>query len=124
MDMKRLLIILFTACTLLSACGKGNDSAGMKGSSGGGSIDIMSPAEGAQVSANQPLDVQYKLNKSPNGNHLHISVDNGKPDVVRQLEGTYKTGPLSPGEHTITFMEATSDHAPTGVQAVLHVKAE
>jgi len=125
--MNRMLIAIFTACALLTACGYDNDSASMKGNSGmkgGGSIDIMSPADGATVKANQPVELKYKVNKSPDGNHVHISVDGGKPDVVRQLEGTHEVGPLSPGDHTITIMEVTSNHSPTGVQAMIHVKAE
>ena len=68
--------------------------------------------------------MKYKVTKSPDGNHVHIFVDNGKPEVVRQMEGTYQVGPLSPGDHTITIMEVTSNHSPTGVKAMTHVKAE
>ena len=68
--------------------------------------------------------MKYKVTKSPNGDHVHISVDNGNPDVVRKLEGTYQVGPLSPGDHTITIKEATSNHSPTGVEASIHVKAQ
>ena len=123
--MYKILIVLFTTM-LLTACGQGNNGSSSMGGggNGGGSIDIMSPADGATVKANEPLEMKYKVNKSPNGNHVHISVDGGKPDVVRQMEGTYKFGPLSPGEHTVTITEATSGHAPTGVEAMIHVKAE
>jgi len=122
--MNRILIVLFTTM-LLAACGQGNNgSPSMGGGGGGGSIDIMSPADGATVKANEPLEMKYKVNKSPNGNHIHISVDNGKPDLVHQMEGIYKFGPLSPGEHTVTIIEVTSSHSPTGVKAMIHLKAE
>ena len=125
--MNKMLIVIFTACLMLTACGKGNNSASMSGDAGmkgGGSIDIMSPADGATVKANEPVELKYKVVKSPEGNHVHISVDGGKPDVVKQMEGTHEVGPLSPGDHTITIMEVTSNHSPTGNKAMIHVKAE
>ena len=123
--MYKILIVLFTTM-LLTACGQGNNGSSSMGGggNGGGSIDIMSPADGATVKANEPVELKYKVNKSPEGNHVHISVDGGKPDVVRQMEGTHEVGPLSPGDHTITIMEVTSGHSPTGNEATIHVKAE
>ena len=125
--MNRMLIVIFTACVMLTACGQGNNSSGMNGNTGmkgGGSIDIMTPMDGSKIKANEPLELKYKVTKSPNGDHVHISVDGGKPDVVKQLEGTHEVGPLSPGDHTITIMEVTSSHSPTGVKAMVHVTAE
>lgn len=122
--MNRMLIVLITTCALLTACDYGNNGRSSMESGGGGSIAIMSPKDGAMVKANEPVELKYKVDKSPNGNHVHISVDGGKPDVVRQLEGTHEVGPLSPGDHTITIMEVTSNHSPTGLQAMIHVKAE
>jgi hypothetical protein len=125
--MKQPVIIFVTVCLgmMLSACdyNKGTQDTATT-SNGGGSIEIISPAEGSTVAANQPLELKYKVNPSPQGNHVHISVDQGRPAVVRQMEGTFETDPLSPGEHTINIMEATSGHSPTGVEATLHVRAE
>jgi len=125
--MKQPLIIFVMVCfgMMLSACdyNNGKQNAASSGN-GGGSIEIMSPTEGSTVAANQPLELKYKVNASPQGNHVHISVDQGRPAVVRQMEGTFEIDPLSPGEHTIKIIEATSGHAPTGVEATLHVRAE
>ena len=125
--MKQPLIIFATLCfgMMLSACdyNNGKQSAGAT-SNGDGSIEIMSPAEGSTVAANQPLELKYKVTPSPQGNHVHISVDQGRPAVVRQMEGTFEIDPLSPGEHSIKIMEATSGHSPTGVETTLHVRAE
>lgn len=123
----REFIAVMMVCGALAACGYGNDGqAGSEmqtASGGGGSIDIMSPQDGAKVTANQPVALQYKVNTSSNGDHVHISVDGGRPEVVKQLEGTFKTKPLAAGQHTITIKEVTGGHSPTGVQASISVQA-
>lgn len=124
--MKKLItVIMMTG--VLAACGYGNDGeggSGMQAAAGGnGSIEIMSPKNGAQVSADQPVEVKYKVTTSANGDHVHISVDGGRPEVVKQLEGTYKTKPLPTGKHSIVIKEVTGGHSPTGVEASVTVQA-
>jgi hypothetical protein len=101
-----------------------NDKGGASGAATAGSVAILQPAEGATVSSKQPVELQYRVEKSPRGDHVHISVDNDKPDIVRALSGTYQILPLSPGDHAITVAEITRSHAATGNQATLYLHVE
>ena len=87
-------------------------------------LNIMSPKEGEEVAANTPLTIQYEATPGANGDHVHIIVDGGSPEVVKQLSGSYTLPALAPGEHTITIMLVTSEHKPTGVEASIHVTAK
>jgi hypothetical protein len=101
-----------------------NDKGGASGAATSGSVAILHPAEDATVSSKQPVELQYRVEESTKGDHVHISVDNGKPDIVRALSGTYQIAALSPGDHAITVAEVTRNHVATGNQATLHLHVE
>jgi hypothetical protein len=80
-----------------------------------GSITITSPANGAMLKSGSG----NKLDLGPNGNHVHIYVDDQSPIVFRDASHcpcSIDLPNLSPGKHTIVIKEATSSHALTGVQ--------
>jgi hypothetical protein len=83
-----------------------------------GSITITSPANGAMLqSAGNKLE--FNVHLSPNGNHVHIYVDDQDPIVFRDVSHcpcSIDLPKLSSGKHTIVVKEATSSHAMTGVQ--------
>ncbi len=84
-----------------------------------GSITITSPANGATLqSAGNKLE--FNVHLGPNGNHVHIYIDDQKPIVDRDVSRcpcSIDLPKLSPGQHTIVVKEATSSHALTGVQS-------
>lgn len=84
-------------------------------------IDIQQPQEGTTLSAEEPIELKYEVNTSPDGDHIHISVDGQKPDIVKDLSGVHEIGPLPPGEHTIQIVEVTKDHRPTGNEESIDV---
>ena len=112
---------------MLLACSDGDESGGdgaaPAGSGGTASIKIISPMDNSKVSAGT-VAVQYEVRPSPSGDHIHMYVDDRKPDVLRRLKGTYDVEDLSPGEHTITIKEANAGHTPTGHEASVHIVAE
>ena len=86
-----------------------------------GSITITSPANGAtlQGAGNK---LEFNVHLGPNGNHVHIYVDDENPIVFRDVSHcpcSIDLPKLSSGKHTIVVKEATSGHAMTGVQAVV-----
>jgi hypothetical protein len=83
-----------------------------------GSMTIISPKEGAvlQGSGNK---LEYTVDLSPNGHHLHIYVDNQDPIIGRKVSGcpcSVDLPVLAPGKHVIAVKEATAGHSLTGLQ--------
>jgi len=84
-----------------------------------GSITITSPANGAMLqSAGNKLE--FNVHLGPNGNHVHVYIDDQDPIVFRDVSHcpcSIALPKLSSGKHTIVVKEATSSHAMTGVQS-------
>jgi hypothetical protein len=84
-----------------------------------GSITITSPANGAMLKSGSGNKLDFNVHLGPNGNHVHIYVDDQSPIVFRDASHcpcSIDLPNLSPGKHTIVIKEATSSHALTGVQ--------
>ncbi len=85
-----------------------------------GSITIISPKDGSELMSGSGDKLEYNVQLSPNGNHLHVYVDGGKPMIVRNVSGcpcSVDLPDLSSGKHEIVIKEATSSHAMTGLDA-------
>jgi hypothetical protein len=84
-----------------------------------GSITISAPAKDAVLGA-MGNKVEFNVHLGPNGNHVHIYVDDQDPIVFRDVSHcpcSVALPKLSSGKHTIVIKEATSGHAMTGVQS-------
>ena len=84
-----------------------------------GSITITSPVNDAVLQSATGNKLEFNVHLSPNGNHVHVYVDDQDPIVIRDVSHCPCSVPLpklSSGKHTIVVKEATSGHAPTGVQ--------
>ena len=85
-----------------------------------GSITITSPANGAMLASGSGNKLDFNVHLGPNGNHVHIYIDDQNPIVYRDVGHcpcSIDMPDLSPGKHTIVIKEATVSHAMTGVQA-------
>jgi hypothetical protein len=89
-----------------------------------GSITILAPADGAVVSTSQPVTIKWKAVWGPDGNHLHVYLDDRRMDVVREPEGSDDIRILLPGKHQICLAIETRWHFPTGVQKCVEVTAK
>jgi hypothetical protein len=88
-----------------------------------GSITITSPVKDAvlQGAGNK---LEFNVHLSPNGNHVHVYIDDQAPIVFRDVShnpSSIDLPKLSSGKHTIVVKEATSSHAMTGVQGSVSV---
>jgi hypothetical protein len=84
-----------------------------------GSITITSPANDAVLQSAAGNKLEFNVHLSPNGNHVHVYVDDQDPIVFRDVSHcpcSIDLPKLSSGKHTIVVKEATSGHAMTGVQ--------
>ena len=115
MKSSKIFLLCFAAVAISFANAASADSLG--------SITITSPKEGAvlQGSGNK---LEYNLHPSPNGNHLHIYVDDQDPIIGRKVSGcpcSIDLPALAPGKHVIVVKEATAGHSLTGVQGKVTV---
>jgi hypothetical protein len=84
-----------------------------------GSITISSPANDAVLQSASVNKLEFNVKLGPNGNHVHIYIDDQAPIVYRDVSHcpcSIDLPKLSSGKHTIVVKEATSGHAMTGVQ--------
>lgn len=84
-----------------------------------GKITILSPHNGASLDSGSGIALQYNIKLSPDGNHVHVYIDDHSPIIDRNVENcpcTITLPDLSPGKHTIVMKEATVSHVLTGVE--------
>ena len=90
-----------------------------------GKITILSPHDGEEVSAGKPLIVSFEAVWGPNGNHLHLYLDNHRLDVIRVPKGSEDIGQyVMAGKHVICLEIETSWHISTGVKQCVTVTAK
>ena len=84
-------------------------------------IQILAPANGAEIGAGVPVVLSYDVTLAPNGNHIHFYVDNHMAGLSHELKGTFSLGTLAPGTHDICIKEATVAHVLIGVNRCILV---
>ena len=92
-----------------------------------GSLTILSPKDGSMVQAGMATKLTYNVKLSPEGNHLHVYVDDQKPIIDRDVTGCpciVELPALMAGKHTIVVKEARADHSLTDLQASTIVTAK
>ena len=92
-----------------------------------GSITITSPANGAVLQSDSGNKLDFNVHLSPNGNHVHIYVDDQNPIVFRDVGHcpcSIDLPVLASGKHTIVVKEATVSHAMTGVEGAVTVSVK
>jgi len=89
-----------------------------------GKITIISPANGAMVSATAKVPVNYEAMLGSKGDHLHLYLDDKRIDVLRQLKGSAELDAMAPGKHKICLTENTKWHMATGLETCVEVTAQ
>ncbi|HKJ84382.1 MAG TPA: hypothetical protein VJ961_10255 [Mariprofundaceae bacterium] len=130
--MKRLnlfaLAVLAAVALATAGCGdhdqgNGDEDHAMAPAASTGSVTIISPKEGAVLPSGSEDKLTYNVTLGPNGNHLHVYVDNDPPIIDRNVSDcpcSLDLPKLTEGPHTIAVKEATASHALTGVQKTVH----
>lgn len=85
------------------------------------SVKITSPADGSQLNAAAKNMIDYEVVPGPNGDHVHLYVDNKEAAILRQLKGSYALGSLPPGKHDICIKVVNKGHTPIGVDQCIKV---
>ncbi|MBI3902790.1 MAG: hypothetical protein HY306_07600 [Nitrosomonadales bacterium] len=86
-----------------------------------GKITITSPANNATVSQNDNVELSYEAVPGPDGDHLHLYLDDKRIDVLHPMKGKADVGMLDPGKHRICLSINTRGHVATGVEQCIDV---
>lgn len=86
-------------------------------------INILSPADHAQLDAGEEHLLVYEVIPGPGGDHFHVWVDQKRGPGVHNTAGTYALPKLGPGEHLISIKVVDKGHIPTGPQGSITVIA-
>jgi hypothetical protein len=84
-------------------------------------IQIVTPADHAQLDAGESYPLEYQVTLGPGDDHFHVWVDGEKSPGVHDLKGTYRLPKMTAGEHVITLKLVDKGHVPTGPQTSIHV---
>jgi hypothetical protein len=88
------------------------------------SVEIFAPKDGAIVPPSEPVVLDYDVKPGPNGDHVHVYVDGRQVAIVRQLQGRYEVGRLSPGKHELAIKVVNRAHVPIGVESSVDVTVQ
>ena len=84
-----------------------------------GSITITSPMSDTVLQSATENKLEFKIQLSPSGNHVHVYIDEQDPIVFRNVSHcpcSIALPKLASGKHTLVIKEATSSHAMTGLE--------
>lgn len=85
------------------------------------SIQILKPADQAQLDAGESYPLDYQITLGPGDDHFHVWVDAERSPGIHDLKGTYMLPKMTPGVHTITLKLVDKTHVPTGPQTSIQV---
>jgi hypothetical protein len=85
---------------------------------------ILSPADGAQLNANQTYKLEYEVKEVPKVQHVHLFVDGDEVGMAHKLTGSFKLGPLKPGNRKVCVSPVNKAHTPIGAQACINVTVQ
>jgi hypothetical protein len=87
-------------------------------------VKIIAPADGATLDAMAQNKIAYEVSRGPDGDHIHLYIDDDEAALLRQLKGTYTLEGLSPGTHRLCIKLVNKNHTPIGVETCIKVKVE
>jgi hypothetical protein len=85
------------------------------------SIQILKPADHAQLDAGESYPLEYAVVLGPGDDHFHVWVDGERSPGIHDLKGTYALPKLAPGPHVITLKLVDKGHVPTRPEKSIQV---
>ena len=113
-----ILVLLFLLIPALALSALAADSPGKA------SIQILKPADQAQLDAGEAYPLEYQITLGPGDDHFHVWVDGDRSPGIHDLKGTYMLPKMTPGVHVITLKLVDKGHVPTGPQKSIQVKVK
>jgi len=88
------------------------------------SIQILKPADQAQLDSDESYPLDYQITLGPGDDHFHVWVDGERSPGIHDLKGTYMLPKMTPGTHVITLKLVDKGHVPTGPQKSIQVEVK
>ncbi len=88
---------------------------------GAASIQILKPADHADLDSDEAYPLDYQVAMGPGDDHFHVWVDADRSPGIHDLKGTYMLPKMTPGQHVITLKLVDKGHNPTGPQKSITV---
>jgi hypothetical protein len=88
---------------------------------GQGKVVITAPLEGATLDAMAENRLVYDVDPGPQGDHVHVYIDNREVGILRKLKGSYLLETPSAGKHSICIRVANKAHVPVGIEQCVKV---
>jgi hypothetical protein len=85
---------------------------------------ILSPADGAKLDANKTYKLEFEVKAAPKVDHVHLFVDGDEVGMAHKLKGSFKLGPLKPGDRKVCVSPVNKAHTPIGAQACINVTVQ
>ncbi|MBN9460656.1 MAG: hypothetical protein J0H00_05450 [Burkholderiales bacterium] len=89
-----------------------------------GSVRILQPAEGATLDSMAQNRLVYEVDPGPQGDHIHVYVDDREVGILRQRKGNYALETLAPGRHELCVKVVNKAHTPIGLQKCVAVTVD
>jgi len=87
----------------------------------GASIQILKPADHADLDSDESYPLDYQVALGSGDDHFHVWVDADRSPGIHDLKGTYMLPKMTPGKHVITLKLVDKGHVPTGPQKSITV---
>lgn len=88
------------------------------------SVSIISPKDGDKLDVMAQNKIEYEVVPGPQGDHVHVYVDDEEVGILRQLKGSYTFENLPTGLRHICIKVVNKAHVPIGVERCVHVNVE
>ena len=85
------------------------------------SVSIVSPKDGDKLDVMAQNKIIYEVVPGPQGDHVHVYVNDEEVGILRQLEGSYTFESLPAGKHDICIKVVNKAHVPIGVERCVSV---
>ena len=85
---------------------------------------ITYPHEGEKLGAMSRKQIAYEVDPGPQGDHIHLYVDNKEAVILRKLAGSHPLDSMVPGPHTLCIKVVNKAHVPIGVEQCVKVNVE
>jgi len=87
-------------------------------------VNITAPSDGETLDIMDQNKISYDVTPGPDGDHVHVYIDDEEVGILRQLTGSYTFESMPEGEHELCIKVVNKAHVPIGVEDCVNVTVE
>lgn len=88
------------------------------------SVSIIAPTDGETLDIMEQNQITYEVVPGPDGDHVHVYVDDEEVGILRQLTGSYTFESLPEGSHTLCIKVVNKAHVPIGIEDCVDITVD